>query len=82
MRGDLTPPKPETGNGNDDKFHRAYPRGDNIDLRQVCRDAMRGHGMPPKGLVYRTADHTCDETMHDSLLVGTPIEEESKAVCI
>jgi len=33
---------------------------------------------PPNGLVYRTAD----ETMHDSLLVGTPIEEESKAVCI
>jgi len=71
--------KAETDGGDDDQFHRAYPRGGNIDLRQLCRDAMSGHGMPPNGLVYRTADHTCDATMHDSLVVG---EEESKAVCI
>jgi hypothetical protein len=69
-------PKAETDGGDDDRFHRAYPRGDNIDLRQVCRDAMSGHGMPPKGLVCCTADYTCDEPMHGTLLLGTSIEEE------
>jgi hypothetical protein len=28
----------ETDGGDDGKFHRACPRGGNIDLRQVCRD--------------------------------------------
>jgi hypothetical protein len=51
-RATAAKPKAETDGGDDDKFHRAYPRGGNIDLRQVCRDAMSGHGMPPKGQVH------------------------------
>jgi hypothetical protein len=36
--GELALPKPEaeTDGGDDGKFDRAYPRGGNIDLRQVC----------------------------------------------
>src|SRR5215475_10214328 len=66
MLGELTLPKPEaeTDGGDDCKFHRAYPRGDNIDLR----DDMSGRRILPKGLVYRTADDTCDESIHSSLL--------------
>jgi len=33
-------------------------------------------------LVYRTADHTCDESIHGSLLRGTYIEEWSEVVYI
>ena len=80
----LVPPKPEaeTDGGYDGKFHGAYPSGGNIDLRQVCRDDMSGRRIPPKRLVYRTADHTCDESIHGSLLRGTYIEEWSEVVYI
>src|SRR5262249_49990908 len=58
--GELTLPKPEaeTDGRDDGEFHRAHPRGGNIDLRQVCRDDMSVYRIPLKGLVYRTADHT------------------------
>jgi hypothetical protein len=67
LRGDQmrwanwVPPKPEaeTDGGDDGKFHSAHPRGGNVDLRQVCRD-----------LVYGTADHTRDESIHSSILPG------------
>jgi hypothetical protein len=75
--GELVLPKPEaeTDGGDDGKFRRAYPRGGIIDLRQVCRDDMSGRPIPSKGWVYGTADHTCDESIHGSLLCGTYIEE-------
>src|SRR5262249_14140876 len=75
--GELTLPKPEaeTDGRDDGEFHGAHPRGGNIDLRQVCRDHMSVYRIPLKGLVYRTADHTCDESIHGSLLRGTYIEE-------
>ena len=62
------PPKPEaeTDGGDDGKFHSDHPRGGNIDLRQVCRDDVGGRRIPPKGLVYGTADHTRDESIHSS----------------
>src|SRR5262249_26225112 len=82
--GELAPPnqEAETDGGDDGKFHRACPRSGNKDLRQVCRDDMSAYRILSKGLVYRTADHTCDELLHGSLLRGTCIEEQSEAVSI
>ena len=84
MLGDLTLPKPEdeTDGGDDGTVHRAYPRGGNIDLRQVCRDDMSGRLIPPKRLVCRTANHTCDKSIQGSLLRGRHIEEQSEAIYI
>src|SRR5262245_32698581 len=65
----------ETDGGDDGKFHRACPRGGNIDLRQSVEMIMSGRCIPPKRLVYGTADHTSDESIHGSLLRGTYIEE-------
>ena len=36
---------------------------------------LSGRCIPLKGLVYRTADQTSDESIHSSLLRGTYIEE-------
>src|SRR5262245_5395431 len=72
VRGDqmrsLPKPEAETDGGDDGEFHRAHPRGGNIDLRQVCRHDVR---VPPNRGLYRTANHTCDESIHGSLLRGT-----------
>src|SRR6516225_235532 len=39
-------PEAETDGGDDGKFHRACPRGGNIDLRQVCRDDFGSASSP------------------------------------
>src|SRR5262249_24134926 len=69
----------ETDGGDDGKFNCAYPRGGNVDLRQIYRNDV---SVPPKRVVYRTANHTSDESIHGSLLRGTQIEEWSKSVSI